>query len=133
MPTDEHTFDTSEFRSELGTHDHELGQLPGWIFEGVLIYAGWQDQDAETPLTQKNLDFRMKQACNTARFAGARGTNELEQGVTHVLVGEDRGRIRALREKISVFKRLPRMVTSEWIEKSWQEKTLLAEERFAPV
>jgi len=133
MPTDEHTFDTSEFRSELGTHDHELGQLPGWIFEGVLIYAGWQDQDAETPLTQKNLDFRMKQACNTARFAGARGTNELEQGVTHVLVGEDRGRIRALREKISVFKRLPRMVTIEWIEKSWQEKTLLAEERFAPV
>ncbi len=134
MPTKyEHTFDASEFRNELIAHAHELGQLPGWIFEGVLIYAYAEDQSTETRRTHKNPDFRMKQARDTARFAGARVASELEQGVTHVLVGEDRSRSRVLREKVSGFKRLPRLVTVEWIEQSWQEKTLLDEQRFVPV
>lgn len=134
MPTKyEHTFNASNFRDELAAHKHELVQLPGWIFEGLLVYVDRQDRKGETLPTHKTPDFRMKQACNTARFAGARVTDELKDGVTHVVVGQDRSRIRALREKVSGSKRLPRLVTIDWIEQSWQEKTLLDEERFAPI
>ena len=134
MPTtSKHNFNATEFRSDLSTHDHELGgDLPGWIFEGLLIYIDDQAISQKTPLLQKQPAFRLKQACNTARFAGARITHDLNEGVTHiVVVRDDRNRTRALREEIARFKRLPRIVTVEWIEESWREKTLLDEERFA--
>lgn len=133
MPTKyEHSFTASQFRSELENHDHDLGTLPAWTFEGLLIYADSQDAPDSTPAIQKYPEIKMKQACNTARFAGARVTNNLKEGVTHVLVGDDASRIQDLRQRTSVFKRLPRLVTVDWIEQSWQEKTLLDEERFAP-
>ena len=125
-------FDSAKFRAELGEHEHELGNLPGWIFEGLLIYIDDQDISGKTYLLQKDPGFRLKQACNTARFAGGRITYDLQDGgVTHILVGSDRSRIRALREKIAKFKRLPRIVAVEWVEESWREQTLLDEERFA--
>lgn len=132
MPTKyEHSFNASEFRTELGAREHELGELRGWIFEGCLIHV---DRDQGTqgggPMMQSHPGFKMKQMCNIARFAGAGIINDLdEEGVTHVLVGDDRSRIRTLREKTSHFKRLPRFVTLDWIEQSWREKTLLDEER----
>jgi len=133
----EHAFDASEFRNELSAHDHGLGQLPAWIFEGVLMYADVPDHDTEPPLPMhESPDFRMTQACTTARFAGARMANELEQGVTHVVLGggEDyRSRSKVLRKKVSEFQRLPRLVTMEWVERSWEGGTLLDEERFVPV
>lgn len=128
----EHSFTASQFRSELEQHDHDLGVLPAWTFEGLLIYPDLQQSEEAKLSTQNKPDFRMQQACNTARFAGARITNSLGEGVTHILVGEDRSRLRALRQQISRFKRLPRIVTIDWIEQGWQEKTLLDEERFAP-
>ncbi|KAL2053023.1 hypothetical protein ABVK25_006660 [Lepraria finkii] len=133
MPTKyEHRFSASDFRIELDDHDHELGQLSGWIFEGLLIYADHQLGGDAAHSTQKDPGFRTSQAFNTARFAGASMVSDLKEGVTHVLVGGDRSRIRALRQDVSGFKRLPHLVTIDWIEKSWLEKTLLDEERFAP-
>ena len=141
MPTtfNEHAFEATDFRNELGTHRHELGELPGWMFEGTLIFVDGQDDyggvhGEKKPLLQQDPAFRLQQACNTARFAGGRITHDLRSGITHVLVGgQDKSRIRALREKIADFQRLPRLVTVEWIEESWREGTLLDEERFAPV
>ena len=102
MPTKyEHRFNASDFRSELDDHDHELGQLPGWIFEGLLIYADHQLGGDAAHSTQKDPGFRMNQAFNTARFAGASTVSDLKEGVTHVLVGGDRSRIRALRQDVS--------------------------------
>jgi len=137
MPTTfERSFDAAGFRNELDGHQQELGELPAWIFEGLSIYAHNQSQamNGGTPLLQKDPAFSIKQASNLARFAGARVTHDLKEGITHVLVSHaDRNHVRNIREKVATFRRLPRLVTVEWIEESWREKTLLDEERFAPV
>lgn len=96
----EHSFSAKEFKNELEEHGTDLGELPGWMFEGLLLYTDRQLAN-DASLTDKDPDSRMKQACDTARFAGARLTNDLKEGITHVLVGEDRGTTRALRHKTS--------------------------------
>ena len=123
------------FRSELRKDDDDLGELEaGWMFEGLVIYPDVNDINGHypEPITQNSPDLRMIQACNIARFAGAQIANDLRRGVTHVLVGGDRSRHAALRQTVSTFGPLPRMVTAAWVEESWVEKTRLDEERFAP-
>ena len=103
MPaTSEHSFRAKDFKIELEEHGNDLGELPGWMFEGLLFYTDRQLTN-DNPLTDEDPDFRMKQACDTAKFAGARLTNELQEGVTHVLVGEDRSTTRTLRQKLSLY------------------------------
>ena len=144
----DHNFDPSAFRSELQDRGSNLSDLWGRIFEGRLIYVDHPDADDQMRANRRGTVLRMKQACNIARFAGAQLTNELNEGVTHVLVGNDQDHNRTLRPTLSryvygeksymvmwylisiySFKRLPRLVTVDWIEQSWKEKTLLDEER----
>ncbi|MDI1489443.1 MAG: DNA ligase (ATP) [Ramalina farinacea] len=117
MPTKfEHKFNSSEFRRELEDHGHGLEELPGWLFEGLLLY-----------LDDRNGGMIMIQ--NIARFAGAKMSDKLEEGVTHIVIGEDQSRLRELRGKMSHFSgSLPRVVSTEWVKQSWEEKTLLDEE-----
>lgn len=96
----EHSFSAKELKSQLEEHGTDLGELPGWMFEGLLLYTD-QQLAKDASLTDKGPDFRMKQACDTARFAGARLTNDLEEDITHVLVGADRRTTRALRLRTS--------------------------------
>ena len=103
MPTNfEHSFSAEDLKVELEEHGKDLGRLPGWIFAGFVLYTDRQ-LPSEGALMEKNLDFRMKQACDTARFAGAHITNDLKDGITHVLVGHDRRTIKALRQKVSEY------------------------------
>ena len=95
-----HSFSAKDFKHELEEHGNDLGQLPGWMFEGFLIYIDRQLAN-DAPKMDKDPDFRMKQACDTARFAGACLTNDLKEGITHVLVGEDRYITRLLRQETS--------------------------------
>ena len=144
----DHNFDPSAFRGELEHRGHNLGDLWGSMFEGRLIYVDQSDADDQTRVNQRDTDFRMKQACNIARFAGAQLTSELKEGVTNILVGNGQDHSRTLRHTVSRyafgeksymitwclilidrFKRLPRLVTVDWVEQSWKEKTLLDEER----
>lgn len=114
MPKLEGAFNIHHFREQLEEHHHELGELPGWMFEGVLIYADLpehnkqieemmeeilaQDQDGRTV----SASLRMRQACNTARFAGASFTEDLEDAsITHVLVNDERARVKILRKAFS--------------------------------
>ena len=144
----DHKVDPSAFRSELQDRGHNLGDLWGCMFEGQLIYVDFSNTADQTRLDQIDAMFRVKQACNIARFAGAQLTNELKDGVTHILVGNNQDPSRNLRRTVSRyasgenscmftvylisidrFKRLPRIVTVNWVEQSWKEKTLLDEER----
>ena len=130
----ERDFDVSSFKSELLENDHDLENLPGWMFEGLLIYTDSSSANGcgARSTIQSVDDLRISQAANLARFAGAQMTGELQRGVTHVLVGEDLGQHKALRQKVSQFGRLPRLVSVGWVEQSWAEQTRLDEERFAP-
>ena len=96
----EHGFSAEEFKEELEEHGNDLGQLPGWMFAGLLLYTDHQ-LASDDAIMDKNLDFRMKQACDFARFAGAHLTNDLKDGITHVLVRHDRSIIKVLRQRVS--------------------------------
>lgn len=95
-----------DFRSEFQEHDHDLGQLPGWMFEGLVLcvvqpnHAEFHNQSSQ-PIS-KTLELRINRACNIARFAGADLSTDLnDENVTHVvIVGEDTN-ARAVRRKIS--------------------------------
>ncbi|KAI9876992.1 MAG: DNA ligase (ATP) [Pleopsidium flavum] len=108
MPSEtDHHFDPSKFRKELEAHDHGLGQLSGWMFKGLVMYI-----DKAEPAQRDGLngelydifgpsDLRLHMASNTARFAGARLAENLEnQNITHVVVGNDRSRVKSIREAL---------------------------------
>lgn len=136
----EHSFVASEFREDLERHGDGFGDLPGWMFDGLTIFTdNLEPRTLNGNSSDVGLDppaanvVRVDLALYTARFAGAEITSDKKSpSITHVLIGDDRGRLRELREHFAKRKRLPRFVTVEWIEKSWQEETLLDEERFAP-
>ena len=129
----DHDLDLLGFRDELEEHNLALGELPGWVFNGVLLYVDQHMSNGSTPSHANGMDLRMRQACNTAGFAGANISDKLVEGVTHVLIGDDQSRVRNLRDRVSQFGgRIPRLVKIDWIEQSWEEKTLLDEERKDP-
>ena len=99
----DHKFDPSAFRSELEDRGHNLGDLWGCMFEGRLIYVDHSDAGDQTRVNQRDTIFRVKQACNIARFAGAQLTTELKEGVTHILVGNDQDHSRTLRRTVSRY------------------------------
>ena len=99
----DHKFDPSAFRSELEDRGHNLGDLWGCMFEGRLIYVDHSDAGDQTRVNQRDTIFRVKQACNIVRFAGAQLTTELKEGVTHILVGNDQDHSRTLRRTVSRY------------------------------
>jgi DNA ligase-4 len=129
-------FDADEFLEELGEHEHDMGEMKGWLFKNSHIYFNFEHESTLTPspaeMTTK--DLRMKLASNLARFYGASIAEELaDETITHVVVDEGSFGIGTMRKEISMRRRVPRFVTLNWIEDSWKEGTLLDEERYAPV
>lgn len=114
--------------------------LPGWLFSGqVLYFAKPVESESEE---EKEVPPRLRCASATARFAGATVVDDLEDArVTHVVVDDKSGSngsssrtdIQALRAKIATRsgagKKIPHVVSVQWIEESWVEKTLVDEER----
>ena len=98
-----HNFDPSAFRSELQDRGSNLRDHWGSMFEGQLIYVDHPDADDQLRVNQRDTVFRAKQACNIARFAGAQLTNELKEGVTHILVGDDQDHNRNIRRTLSRY------------------------------
>lgn len=99
----DHDFDPSAFKSKLEDRGSSLRDHWGCMFEGRLIYVDQPDTDDQMRVKQRDTVFRMKQACNIARFAGAQLTGELKEGVTHVLVGNDQEHIKSLRRTLSRY------------------------------
>jgi len=112
---------------------------PGWLFKGTVLcfidLAASVNGADQVDADQHSSHF--EQSRRIARFAGAKLVKDVEEStVTHVVAEtgsqNDQG-LRELRSRIARKKRLPRLVTLEWIEESWAEKTRLDEARFAPV
>jgi DNA ligase 4 len=125
-----------QFLNELRDHNHVLSEVKGWLFRGLRIYSdfGIKSNGEKPPFEIGAQDLRIKLASNLARFAGAELVEDLEdESITHVVIGAASSRLGILRKEISTRRRLPRMVTADWIEESWKEGTLLDEERYAPV
>ena len=101
---------STDFRAELREHDHDLGQPPGWMFEGLLLLVVHSDHaephnrsTSNSNPPSKSFDLKMKRACNIARFAGAELTADMnDDAVTHVIVGAE-ANTRALRQRMSRY------------------------------
>ena len=124
----------AEIKLELLEKESDLENLSGWLFDGVILYAEPLPIVQNIPAVEimKQGSPRMMKVCNIARFAGATITDRLDNGVTHILVGSDTS-VKNILQVTSHFQRLPRLITCEWIEQSWAEKTRFDEERFVPV
>ncbi|KAG8530315.1 uncharacterized protein KY384_004817 [Bacidia gigantensis] len=121
--------EVKDLRAELRKTIPGLECFSGWLFEGLKIHPA----PALIGASQKSpviADIELSKACHVARFAGADMSDSLMPGITHVLIGHDKTRLKEIRSTISQFDtRLPRVVTADWVAQSWQERTLLDEER----
>jgi DNA ligase 4 len=129
-------FDVPQFLEDLHNHDHDMSEVRGWLFRGVRAFVDsshdWPEEKASSHMSAS--DLRMRLASNLIRFAGGKVVADLEdEGVTHVVVDASSPKLHLLRKEISERRRLPRMVTAEWVEESWNERTLLDEERYTPI
>lgn len=135
LPLNQH-----ETRKQMKEHDHGFGDLPGWLFEGLVFFLETGHQTLPHVKNQEHgqkklpaLVSEMDEAHRLARFAGARIADRIEDdSITHVVVGKDTSRLASIRQALSRMSGpLPRTVTTAWVCDSWKEKTLLDEERYA--
>jgi len=100
--------DALRLRAELEAHNYDFGLPTCWIFQGLSIYVD-RSQRASTDILNGEaagpvtvLDLRLQMASNTAGFAAARLVEDLkDENITHVVVGDNRSRLRSIRETIS--------------------------------
>ena len=115
--------------------------IRGWMFRGLTVYVdpvkelqlNDDDQNVGPGEVGKGMQQRQEAALRTLCFGGGLLSEELGNNqVTHVVVHE-KSKLKQIRETLATRSRLPRIVTRQWIEESWKERTLLDEERFAPI
>lgn len=113
----------------------------GWLFRGLIFFFfsperytnGKQSDDAASDNTKVE-DTRQTLACNIARFASANIVSSLKSNdLTHVIVNPETASstdIVSLRKSLArrSGKKVPHLVTCEWVEESWKNGTLLDEE-----
>ena len=102
-------FEPSVFVQELEEHESDLGELPGWLFKGLVLYVavgyqfepnGVMEGSAQKSAQPEELDLLL--ACNTARFAGAEVSTDLaDERITHVVIGKDKSGLGPIRETLS--------------------------------
>ncbi|KAI9801549.1 MAG: DNA ligase (ATP) [Sarcosagium campestre] len=127
-PAPSQTFDRSSFLARLESRGLTLQGIRGFLFADVVIYVDDPRKEAGEG-SNLTLDLVL---CKV-RYAGGRASDLGDEQVTHVVVdGDDKTRLRSIRDSISTRRVLPRIVTSEWVEQCWAESTLIDEERFAP-
>ncbi|MCJ1334404.1 DNA ligase (ATP) [Thelotrema lepadinum] len=132
MPLPKKGYSRATAHAALESRNGELPVLQGWILEELII--AFQGSSESLDVTEP-LSLQSYQARQTARFAGATVTTDLEEGkTTHIVVcGRDESELRTrateIRRQISTWKKLPRVVGLDWIENCWKEKTRIDEER----
>ncbi|KAI9711850.1 MAG: DNA ligase (ATP) [Bogoriella megaspora] len=136
MPSGEGRFDSKKMLEQLDDHDVNLDELPGWIFNGLTIYFDKKTSAADgdttnSPLSSENENDATRR---TVIFGGARVVDRInDKSITHIVLGQGAARSRELRKAIQERSPLPRIVTIDWIVESWNAKTRLDEECFAPI
>lgn len=124
-------FDRNAFYDQLEEHGHELPRSRGYVFRRCRVYLA-QVEGQENPLTTARLEAWVRFGCGEV-------ADDLDDGVvTHVVVvslGDETGAKKVADEiNTRVSKRedlkRPYVVTEKWMEKCWEEETLVAEEPY---
>lgn len=124
--------------------------LPGWIFNGLKLYFHFPESPSPSNSFDSDTAQRLRLARSLAEFGSADISETLETDqskkkankneITHVIVPsslsssrQGEGELGSLRKTLakmvssSGFK-IPHIVSVEWVEQSWKERTLLDEE-----
>ena len=100
----------------LGDGHEKLGR--GFMFDGLT--ACFDGDESEAPH-------------RFFEFASGKVTDSLEDpDVTHVVVSKESPRIDDIRALCARSRKMPRLVTAEWIKSSWKEGDRMDEEKYAP-
>ncbi|KAJ5101780.1 Nucleic acid-binding OB-fold-containing protein [Penicillium alfredii] len=117
----------------------------GWLFRGLTLFFPSPSKPRKTHCDEGDIsgydaasmeDPRLRLARNTARFAGAQIATSLNSSIlTHVVVNSESvssADISSLRGSLAarLGKKVPYLVGLGWLEESWDNGTLLDEERF---
>lgn len=137
--------DTTETMQTLDAYIQERAnaghELPiGYLFKGLTLsfpQSSLEEADfAENDSTEMERQYRLRMARNTASFAGANIVNSLDDpAITHAIVDPkcSADEISSIRKSWATGrKKLPHLVTVEWIEECWDQRTVLDEERMFP-
>lgn len=126
-------FDNNAFYDQLESRGHELPRSRGYVFRRCRVYLA-QVEGQEHRLTTARLEAWI-------RFGGGEVAGDLDDGdVTHVVVvgGDDadgaRNVAKEVNARVSERKDLkrPYVVTEKWLEKCWDEETLVTEDAYKP-
>ncbi|KAL6157633.1 DNA ligase (ATP) [Exserohilum turcicum] len=119
---EQHTmFNQEEFLEQLEDHGKSMEQLKTRMFRGVK--AAFHNHEESTAWM-----LRAHLVKNYLRFGDALiAGDEEEDGVTHIIVPEEKSSSKRENSKVSG---LARVVGVGWVEKCWEEGTRVDEERF---
>lgn len=120
-------FSADDFLGQLEEHGKGMGDMVGAMLRrSVIRFVSSDEENLAT-----NIDFQIAKT----RFSFAGGTvaeSDGDEKITHfVMLDEDPALVKEVRRKISLRKKVPRIVSLKWLSESWEEKTLLDEEGFA--
>ncbi|KAI0399878.1 ATP dependent DNA ligase domain-containing protein [Xylaria palmicola] len=123
-------FHKESFFQQLLAHDHDLGQMRSRLFQGTTIYLA--QSDAASPI----LACKVR---NRIQFGGGVLADDLDdKAITHVVVmgenpAEEMELAAEVRSTISSRRLVPRVVSEQWVADCWKNRTVVDEERFAPL
>lgn len=109
----------------------------GWLFRGLTFYFSSQAPYANGDGGSSKTEMDHTAVCvarNTARFASANISTSLRSpDVTHVIINPatlSREDIGSLRRSLATRpgKKIPHLVSLDWVQESWKNGTLLDEE-----
>ncbi|KAI1755310.1 ATP dependent DNA ligase domain-containing protein [Xylaria castorea] len=123
-------FDKESFLQQLIEHDHHLGQMRGHLFRGMVIYLAGTDAASSIQACQVR---------NQIRFGGGISADSLDnEAITHIMIlskteTEEIDTAAEVRSAISSRRSVPRVVSKQWVAECWKNRTVVDEERFAPL
>lgn len=103
--------DVDVFREQLHQDGQDLGELPGWMFNGSTAYVDLGSlaernglKNRGKPEDAESFDIRLKLAANIVKFAGGKTTDDLQdRRITHIVVGDDGSRLKSIREQLKWY------------------------------
>lgn len=138
VPEDEIDLDEADTVRDqlLENHPEEFEETPGWIFHNSLIYLDTVNSAVKNKLEPFNPQRGIRQwpillAEELVEFGGGSVTDNFHDlDITQIVVGDDKRRIQSMRSMLKWKTKIPRIVSTAWIEESIKAGTLLDEERF---
>ncbi|KAI0191583.1 DNA ligase I [Astrocystis sublimbata] len=123
-------FNKGSFLQQLAEHNHDLGEMRSNMFRSMLVYFAGIDAVPPTQLSQVK---------NRIRFGGGILVDDIDDlAITHVVImskteAEEMETAAEARSAISSRRRIPRVVSQQWVDECWKNRTIVDEERFAPL